>query len=281
MEGDITIAFLGDIVGQPGKRAVTQQLPQLRQDHKPDFVIANAENARHGSGLTPELYQALRECGIDGMTLGDHAFRDPKIIPFLERPHEPVIRPANISAKAPGKSLLRLPATRPGMRDLYVFTVVGRIFFPTMPADDPFACADRMLATIPSDNSMVIVEAHMEATAEKAALAHYLDGRVAAVVGSHTHVATADARILRGGTAFITDMGMCGPYNSVIGRDRRAVVKHMTTGAPVQFEVGEGDERLCGCVIRVRGDMGLARSIDRIEYLADRQKPPFVSETGS
>ncbi len=273
----VAIAFLGDVVGQPGKRALTQLLPKLRQSHAPDLVLANAENVRNGSGISPDLYSGLRGLGIDCITLGDHAFRDARIVKFLEDPNQPILRPANISARAPGKRLVRLKPPAGRRREVVVLTVLGRIFFPSMPADDPFAAVDEILASIPAGSASVIVEAHMEATSEKIALAHHLDGRVAAVVGSHTHVPTADARILKGGTAFVTDLGMCGPYDSVIGRDKRAVLAHMTTQVPTQFDVGSGDERMCGVVVRVSDDTGLAVSIERVDAIADPNAAPFVS----
>jgi 2',3'-cyclic-nucleotide 2'-phosphodiesterase len=261
----VTLAFLGDIFGAPGRRVVEQTLPKLRADHAPDLVIANAENARSGSGLSPELYRNLREAGIDGVTLGDHVYRCTKILPVLEQADEPIIRPANLSRKAVGRTLLRMPPAGERTRAVYAFTVLGRVFFP-LPADDPFAAADAMLAQIPEPNPIVIVEAHMEATSEKAALAHYLDGRVTAVVGTHTHVPTADARVLRKGTGFISDVGMCGPYDSIIGRDVSCVLKHMTTGMYVGMDVAEGDAAMCGVVIRADAASGRCLGIERIEY---------------
>lgn len=271
----LTIAFLGDIVGAPGRMAVQQQLPRLRAEHGVDLVIANAENARAGSGLSPELYKKLRGYGIDAITLGDHVYRDAKIAAILEQPSEPIARPANLASKAVGQPLIRVATSADLGGSLFVVTVLGRLFM-SLPADDPFACVDRMLASLPQQNAIVIVEAHMEATSEKIALGQYLDGRVAAVIGSHTHVPTADARILRGGTAFITDVGMCGPYESIIGRDPAAVLRFMTTGFPARFEVGTGGEMLSGAVIKIDPKTRLARSINLVQYPADRSKPPFM-----
>ncbi|MCA9290643.1 MAG: YmdB family metallophosphoesterase [Phycisphaerales bacterium] len=273
---EITVAFLGDIVGSPGRRVVQQQLPRLRADHAPDLVIANAENARSGSGLSPSIYERLRALGIDAITLGDHAFRDPKIVPILERGDAPIARPANLSARALGKRITRLPLAAPG-RSLFIVTVLGRVFFP-MPADDPFATVDGILEQLPDRDGIVIVEAHMEATSEKIALARYLDGRVAAVLGTHTHVPTADARILTRGTAFITDVGMCGPYDSIIGRDVESVLRHMTTAAHVQFPVAEHDAALCGVVVRIDLASRRATSIERVEYRADHDASPFTEQ---
>lgn len=260
----VRLAFLGDIVGAPGRVALERLLPALRERWRPDVVVANGENARNGSGITPDLYKVFRGMGIDAITLGDHAYRDGKIVPVLERPDEPIARPANLSARAPGKRWSRIPAAGERTRDIFVTTVLGRIFFP-LPANDPFVAVDEVLAALPERRPIVVVEAHMEATSEKAALAAWCDGRAALVVGSHTHVPTADARILRGGTAFITDVGMCGPYDSVIGRQTEAVVRHMTTSLPVQYEMAEHDARVCGVLVEISEDTGLANSVERIE----------------
>jgi metallophosphoesterase (TIGR00282 family) len=264
MSRTVKLAFLGDINGAPGRAALEKCLPELRERWSPDVVIANGENARNGSGLTPELYKAFRGMGIDALTLGDHVYRDPKIVPYLERPDEPVARPANLSARSPGKRFARIPAAGTRTRDVYVVTVLGRVFFP-LPANDPFTAFDEVLAAIPERRPIVVVEAHMEATSEKAALAAWCDGRAALVAGSHTHVPTADARILRKGTGFITDMGMCGPYDSVIGRQTEAVVRHMTTALPVHYEMGQDDARVCGVFVEISEDTGLANRIERIE----------------
>lgn len=170
--------------------------------------------------------------------------------------------------------MIRLPANERRPRDVWIITVLGRVYMP-LPADDPFAAVDDLLATIPERSPIVIVEAHMEVTSEKIALARYLDGRVSAVVGTHTHVPTADARILRGGTAFQTDLGMCGPYDTVIGRDAEMVIKAMTTSLHVPYAMGEGGEALWGVVVEVDPASGRARSIERVELVADRSRPPF------
>jgi metallophosphoesterase (TIGR00282 family) len=264
MARPMRILFLGDVVGAPGRAAVQKLLPELRQSLAADVVIVNGENIRNGSGISPDLLQSLLEAGADAVTLGDHVFRDPKISSSLEDPAAPVCRPANLSERAPGKRWVRIPAAAGRPRDVFVATLLGRIYFP-LPADDPFAAADRLLGEFPEKRPLVIFEAHMEATSEKAALAHHLDGRVAAVVGSHTHVPTADARILPGGTAFITDVGMCGPCDGVIGRDASRVVHHMTTAIPVQYEVSAGEVRLSGVLIEVSGDTGLALRIQPVE----------------
>ena len=266
--GTVRIAFLGDINGAAGRMALDQQLPFLRERYRPDRIIANAENARNGSGLTPELYEQFRRMGIDACTLGDHAFRDPKILPLLDDPSKAVSRPANLSARTPGKRVIRIPADARCPRDIFVFTLLGRIHVSSIQANDPFECADQLLAAMPELNPIVLVEVHMEVTSEKAAVAHYLDGRVAAVLGTHTHVPTADERILRGGTAFQTDVGMTGPHDSVIGRRTEAVLKHMTTGVHVAFDMGSGGEAVQGALVEIDLARGIARSIERINLPA-------------
>jgi 2',3'-cyclic-nucleotide 2'-phosphodiesterase len=273
----ITIAFLGDIYGSPGRKVVKQQLPTLQRDYSPDVVIANAENARSGSGLSPDLYRKIRASGVDAVTLGDHVYRETRIRTVLEDPDEPILRPANLSAKAIGRRFIRLSPAGNRSRDLYIITVLGRIFM-QLPTNDPFATVDEMIGSLPERNPLVIVEAHMEATSEKNALARYLDGRVAAVIGTHTHVPTADARVLPGGTGFQTDIGMCGPYESVIGASIGPVLRHMTTGMHSPYSVADGDERLCGAILRIDENSGRTLSIERVEYAADRSKPPFVAE---
>lgn len=268
----LTIAFLGDVNGAPGRKVLGQQISNLRDDHQPDVIIANGENIRSGSGITPDLYKWLRTNGIDGVTLGDHVYRDQKILPQLQDPAEPILRPANLSPSAAGKRLFKVEL--PGGGEFWVITLLGRIFFP-LPANDPFQVVDEMLAQIPGPKPLVLVEVHMEATSEKVALAHHVDGRVSAVVGTHTHVPTADARVLPGGTAFITDVGMCGPYDSVIGRRKQAVLQHMRTAMHAPFDMASGGEAMCGCVIKIRRETGLAISIERVQYDADFSRAPF------
>ena len=275
----LRIAFLGDIFAAPGRRVVQQQLPALRAEHDPHLVIANAENAARGLGLSPDLYRRIRDMGIDAITLGDHVYREMKIAEVLQRPDEPIARPANLPRAAVGREYtrIRLPDQD---RSLFVITVLGRIFMSTIAADDPFAAVDRVMAGLPEADPLVLVEAHMEATSEKAALAHHLDGRVAAVLGTHTHVPTADARILPGGTAFMSDVGMCGPYDSVIGRDKTAVVRQMTTGMYTPYGIGSGGEAMCGALVDIDTTSGLARRIERLAYPAEHNQPPFSSDRG-
>lgn len=266
--------MLGDVVGEPGMRAVEQLLPQIRERWKPDLIVVNAENAADGSGLTPALYKRLRQVGVDGVTLGDHVYRRMQIARTLE--HETtIIRPANLPRAATGRSWMQLaPRGDTDCPPLYVTTVLGRIFS-SVPADNPFETVDAVLGQLPDLNPLVVVEVHAEATSEKRALGYYLDGRVAAVIGSHTHVATADAQILPHGTAYITDLGMCGPHDSIIGRRIDRVLKTMTTAIPSPFDVASGDPRVCGVFLQIDTDRRVATGVERIELKADPHAPPF------
>jgi hypothetical protein len=256
---------------------VAQLVPELRARFDPDLVIANAENASNGTGLTPKLYERLCETGVAGITLGDHVYKKNQIQKTLERADN-IVRPANLAAAAVGKRWMRVQA--PGRSDvppLYVFTVLGRIFMTTMQADDPFAAAAAVLAELPEKDPLVLVEVHAEATSEKKAMGYYLDGRVAAVVGTHTHVATADAAILPNGTGYITDVGMCGPHHSVLGREVAPVLKHMTTGMPAPYDVASGDPRVSGVCLEIDPVRRRTTAIERFDLKADPDKPPFVA----
>jgi len=266
----LNVLFLGDIVGQPGRRVVHQQLPALRERTGADRVIANAENAAAGSGCTAAMFDKLLTYGIDGITFGDHVFRQSDLLPVLDREAH-TCRPLNLPESAPGNRYLEL--TAPDGRPIIVATVLGRLFMQGVQADDPFAAADMLLHELPRE-AIVIIEVHAEATSEKVAIGHHLAGRVAAVVGTHTHIPTADAKILHGGTAYITDIGMSGPYDSVLGRRKDRVLQFMTTGVPARFDVAEEDVRLCGAHLTF-DDAGRAIACQRIEAEADMTHPPF------
>jgi hypothetical protein len=268
----LRLIMLGDIVGKPGRRVVQQHVAELRREFEADLVIANAENVAGGSGITGALYQRLIGSGLDGLTLGDHCFRQRDIVPAMSQ-HEKLIRPYNLPAVAAGRSAMTLTSPSGG---LHVITLLGRMYMPGLVGGDPFAAADQFIASV-DDAGAILVEIHAEATGEKLALAHYLDGRVAAVVGSHTHVPTADARVLPGGTAYLSDLGMCGPYDSVLGRKKQRVVQFMSTAMPAPFDVAddECDTRLSGAFIEIN-DAGRATRIERIERAADLDRAPFV-----
>jgi len=288
------IAFLGDIVGTPGRQALTQQLPHLREQHAADVVIANAENIANGSGITPEQYRKLCDAGVDGLTLGDHAFRKQQIRATLQDADN-LIRPINLPGRAWGKGFMRLASPIDGQPDVVVVTIMGRLFMNTVQADDPFAAVDRFLDSLRSQPpAIVIVEIHCEATSEKVAMGWHCNGRVAAVVGTHTHVPTADARVLPspgsdlslpgtpqpaagGGTAYVTDLGMTGPQDSVLGRRADRVVHHMSTGLPAAFDVAEGNPVVQGVLIDINPDTRLATSVERLALPANVALPPFAA----
>jgi metallophosphoesterase (TIGR00282 family) len=267
---EIAVAFLGDVVGSVGRRAVAHAVPVLRERYSARLVIVNGENARQGSGITPDNARELFRSGASAITLGDHAFKDRAIIPLLEDPGEPICRPANLALGAPGKRMVRMDI--PGLPPVYVFTVLGRMFMP-LPSDNPFEAVDREMNAIRDPAAAVIVEVHAEATSEKQALAwHCLEKwtspdrpRIVAVVGTHTHVQTADARILEHSLAAMTDVGMSGPHRGVIGRSAEATVKAMSTQAPVPLDVATEDVRACGCVVRFDAETRRAIGIEAVD----------------
>ncbi len=276
----IRILCLGDIVGRPGRQVVHQKLPGLVRQHNVDLVIANGENIAGGSGITQNLFNKLRSYGVDVVTLGDHVYKKLDIVPTLVA-SERIVRPANLSANAAGRTHT-VVTTNSGV-PVGVFCMLGRIFMSQMPADDPFAAADRVLKQIPSSVKVCVAEIHAEASSEKVAMGHWLDGRCSLIFGTHTHVPTADAKILPGGSAFISDLGMCGPYDSVLGRRKDRVLKYMTTNMPAPFDVATGDVRLCGAIAEIDPETGRALSIERVEvqgetseqaYDADDKPPP-------
>jgi metallophosphoesterase (TIGR00282 family) len=257
------ILFIGDIVGTPGVNMVRRAVPLLLVRERLDLVVANAENAAGGSGLTARLYRRLREAGVDLVTLGDHIYKKAEIIPLLEK-DDHLCKPANFPPEAPGFEIARGTA-RDGT-PVAVFTVLGRTFMRSV--DCPFKAADRVLrrlAELPEGGPRVILcDAHAEATADKYLLGHHLKGRVSAVLGTHTHVATADEQILPPGTAFISDVGMTGPYDSILGRRIDRVLTTSVTFVPTPFDVAEKDVRLGGAIVEVDATTGQATAIRRI-----------------
>lgn len=254
------ILFLGDIVGRPGYSAITSRLPRIRQERELDLVIANAENAADGSGLTTQQFRGLIAAGIDVVTMGDHIYRKLEIKPTLQSDPR-IVKPANFPAAAPG--IPWTTATTRGGVQVAVLSLLGRVFM--RPVDCPFQAADRWLNELPSAVKVRIVDIHAEATSEKQTIARYLDGRVSAVLGTHTHVPTADAQILAGGTAYQTDVGMTGPYDGVIGRDFDRILTTTVTFEPLHFNVATGDVRICGAIVDIDPKTGLATSIERFE----------------
>jgi metallophosphoesterase (TIGR00282 family) len=253
------ILFIGDIVGAPGMNIVRRALPPLIAREGIDCVIANAENAANGSGLTPSMYRKLREAGVDLVTLGDHIYKKQEIIPTLEK-EDRICKPANFPPDAPGREFV-VAAARDGT-PVAALTLLGRTFM--RPVDCPFRAADRVLQAVAGQARCVVVDVHAEATAEKYLLGHYLKGRVSAVLGTHTHVPTADEQVLPGGTAFISDVGMTGPYDSVLGRRIDRVLYTTVTFVPSAFDVAEGDPRLAGALVEVNPATGQASAIRRV-----------------
>ena len=257
LAGVLKLLFIGDIVGRPGRDMVMERVPRLRQELGLDFVIANAENVAAGAGITGKLAKSILESGVDAITLGDHVWDqrgwETEIVTM-----EHVCRPANLPKSNPGWDHLIIE--KRGFR-VAVFTVLGRTFM-GMKADCPFLCADRMIDQLKAQADAIIVEIHAEATSEKIALGWHLDGRVTAVLGTHTHVPTADARVLPKGTAFMCDVGMTGPYEGVLGREVAPVVAKFIDGMPRRFEVAEGDVRLSGAVVEISASTTRAKKIE-------------------
>ncbi|HVS39096.1 MAG TPA: TIGR00282 family metallophosphoesterase [Gemmataceae bacterium] len=253
------ILFLGDIVGPPGVTFLKKALPLLVAHERIDCVVANAENAANGSGLTASIYRKLREAGVDLMTLGDHIYKKAEIIPTLQK-EERLCKPANFPPDAPGRNFA-LMQTKDGT-PVAVISLLGRTFMRAV--DCPFRAADRVLKELPPEVRVVVVDMHAEATADKYLMGRHLQGRVSAVLGTHTHVATADEQILPDGTAFICDVGMTGPYDSVLGRRIDRVLGTTITFVPSAFDVAEGDPRLAGVVVEVDAATGKAASIRRV-----------------
>lgn len=261
------VLFLGDIVGRPGRSFVGQRLAELRAELGADCVVANAENAAGGAGLTAKIAEELLSAGVDAITLGDHVWDQKNFeneIEGLER----VCRPANLPEGNPGRRYVVIE--KDGFR-LGVATVLGRNFMGIKADACPFKTVDVLIRELKEQENCdaVFIEAHMEATSEKIALGWHLDGRAAAVIGTHTHVPTADGRVLPGGTAYLTDAGMCGPYESVLGREVESVTASFLDGMKRRFPVAEGDVRLAGALIEIDPGKGLATAFERIELSAE------------
>ena len=238
------LLFVADVFGAPGRRALEERLAGLRADLAVDFCVVNGENAADGRGITPKLADRLLAAGADVVTLGNHAWARRELLPYLDTA-ERVLRPANLSRHAPGRSLA--VATAADGTAVAVLNLMGWLFLEV--AEAPFEVVDELVEEARAQAPVVVVDFHAEATSEKVALARWLDGRVTAVIGTHTHVQTADARVLPGGTAAITDAGMTGPHDSVIGVEAELAIRRMRTGLPVRFEPATGGVRIEGVLI--------------------------------
>ena len=265
------ILFIGDIVGSPGRQIVHDRLADLVEHQHIDLVIANGENSASGFGITPRIAEDLLQNGIAVLTGGNHSWDRKEIFEYM--PHEPrLLRPANFAEGNPGSGLF-IGTAKNGLK-FAVLNVQGRVFLASN--DDPFKKADTELAKLPADVAFVLVDIHAETTSEKIAFGWYLDGRVTAVVGTHTHVTTADERVLPNGTAYITDVGMTGPHDGIIGMERTAIIKKFLDGLPTRFEVASGDIQMNAVLIETddaapRNDAGRlrAKSIERLRLRID------------
>jgi metallophosphoesterase (TIGR00282 family) len=255
----VRILFIGDIVGKPGRKIVCDALHGLKREHQLDLVVANAENAAAGSGITPAIYRELIRGGLDAITLGDHIYRRKEIYSVLETESN-IVKPANLPPESIGREWAVVEASN-GVR-IAIACLLGRLFM--KPVDSPWQAADRVLAAIPGDVRIRLFDFHAEATSEMQLLGRYLDGRATAVLGTHTHVPTADECILPGGTAFQCDVGMTGPFDSIIGRRVDRVLETTLTGLPTEFEVATGDVRLCGSIVTADPETGRATAIERL-----------------
>jgi 2',3'-cyclic-nucleotide 2'-phosphodiesterase len=258
------ILFIGDIVGSPGRKIVHDRLADILTQRSIDLCIANGENSASGFGITPRLAEEIFAAGVEVITGGNHIWDRKEIIDFF--PHEPrLIRPANFPTGSPGKGHFVAQAKN-GVA-YAVMNLQGRTFM--APLEDPFRTAERELAALPPDVKVIIVDMHAEATSEKQAMGWHLDGKVSAVLGTHTHVATADNRLLPGGTAYITDVGMTGPHDSVIGMEKKPIVQRFLDALPAKFAVAEGDVQMNTVQIDVDESSGRARTIERVNFRLD------------
>jgi 2',3'-cyclic-nucleotide 2'-phosphodiesterase len=253
------ILFIGDIVGKPGRDIVCQAIEGLVREQRLDLVIANAENAAGGSGITPSIYRELTRAGVDAITLGDHIYRRKEIYSTLEKESN-IVKPANLPPESVGREWAVVRA-RNGV-DVAVSCFLGQLFM--KPVNSPWAAADRVISQIPSDVRVRFVDFHAEATSEMQLMGRYLDGRVTAVLGTHTHVPTADECILPEGTAFQCDVGMTGPHESILGRRIDRVMETTLTGLPTEFEVATGDLRINGAIVECDPETGRATHIARL-----------------
>jgi 2',3'-cyclic-nucleotide 2'-phosphodiesterase len=259
----VRLMFLGDVVGKTGREAVLRHLPVLRDALKPDLVVINGENAAHGFGITEDIFTSLREVGADVVTLGNHAFDQREALVFIAR-EDRLIRPINWNAGCPGAGQT-LVETAKGQRVL-VINAMGRVMVEPQ-LDDPFAAVDRALESCPMGQACdaVLLDFHAEASSEKMAMGHFCDGRASLVVGTHTHIPTADLHILKGGTAYQTDAGMCGDYDSVIGMDKAEPLQRFLRKLPVErMHPADGEATLCGCVVDTDDGTGLAVRVEPI-----------------
>jgi metallophosphoesterase (TIGR00282 family) len=255
----LRILMIGDVVGRPGRRAVGEILPRLRERLDLDFVVANGENTAGGAGITPRTFEELVSAGVDVVTTGNHVFRRREILPLLDSAEDRLLRPANFSTRCPGRGLT-VRRDRAG-REVSVLNLQGRVFM--SPSEDPFDVAEAVLEGLRT--SVLLVDVHAEATSEKEAMGWFLDGRASVVAGTHTHVPTADARVLPRGTGYVTDLGMTGPHESCLGVETDLILRRYRTGMPVRFDVATGDVRLQGLMAEIDAESGRTVRVERVE----------------
>lgn len=264
----LTILFLGDVVGEPGRSAVIANLARLKESHAVDFVVVNGENAAGGRGITPKITIDLLRAGASVVTTGDHIWDQKEIFSFIDT--EPrLLRPVNYPPGAPGNGSIVLETAK---GKVGVVNVQMRTFMQPI-LENPFPAVEAAVAALRKETPVIFVDAHGETTSEKIAIGRFLDGKVSAVVGTHTHVQTADEQIFPGGTAFLCDAGMCGPANSILGRAVDPIVNRFISNLPALFPVAKGDVRLCGAVVTIDEATGRAQSISRLNELITQTSP--------
>jgi len=267
----MNVIFIGDIVGEGGRTALKRAMPQLREKFSPDIIVVNGENAAGGNGITPRLAIELMRCGADVITLGDHAWDQKEILPFFET--EPrLLRPYNYPTGTPGSGHVVVSGNG---KKLAVLNVQGRTFM-RPEVDNPFLTAEAIIAELRQQTPCVLVDFHAEATSEKVAFAKMLDGLASAVFGTHTHIPTADACILPGGTAYLTDAGMTGSYDSVIGRDTTSVIARYKKLLPQKWHLGRQDLRACGACVQIDETTGRATSITPFQISCGNLEPETI-----
>ncbi|RLL45386.1 TIGR00282 family metallophosphoesterase [Oceanobacillus piezotolerans] len=263
------ILFIGDVVGSPGREMVRNYLPKLKEKYRPNATIINGENAAAGKGINEKIYKQFLEWGAQVVTMGNHTWDKKEIFEFIDDAKY-MVRPANFPEGTPGKGIVYINING---KEIAVINLQGRTFLPAI--DDPFRKADELIAQAKKRTNIIFIDFHAEVTSEKQALGWYVDGRASAVVGTHTHTQTADERILPQGMAYITDVGMTGPYDGILGVERDAVIKKFLTNLPVRFEVvKDGRDQLSGCLVTIDPNTGKATKIERIQINDDH---PFFS----
>lgn len=270
----INILCIGDLVGKAGRSVLAEHLPGLIKQYDLEFVVCNGENAAGGSGITPQIFEKLLRYGVDVVTLGDHCFRKSEILPVLDSTDR-LLRPANLPKSAPGRRWSVVP-TKSGRYQVGVVSLLGQMDMGN--SDSPWMAADEAIGKMSSEASIRIVDFHAEATSEKIAMGWHCNGRASIVFGTHTHVPTADAAVLNKGTAFIADVGMTGPYDSVLGRRKDRVLKFITAAIPQRFEMATADPRMYALLVAVEPDSGMAASAELIFVKSENVDEPYDSD---